>query len=392
MRVIIFGATGSIGQSALHVIRQQRGQDSIQVRAITGNNNIEQLCKDAIEFNVERVVTANHDNLPKLKDTLIPYGIEVCSGPDAIVETSKMGSDWILSAIIGYNGVPPTLEAIKNCKTVAIANKESLVCAGKLVIDSAEKYQTTILPVDSEHNAIFQCLSGENLKSVRKVILTASGGPFRNWTIGEMKRAKLSQALAHPTWSMGQRISIDSATMFNKALELIEAKYFFQLKPEQLDVIVHPESLIHSMVCFCDNSTIAQLGPHDMSCASAHTLNYPNRKPANINEIDFAAQGKFTFEAPDYQRFPALRLAQIVLETDGGLGVVFNAAKEVALDRFISGEIGFLDISSLVERVLTLPEMISLQHRSPGSIDEVSEINDMVRIIASEISLNKTGT
>ena len=387
MKVIIFGATGSIGQSALRVIREQRKQEAIQITAITGNNNVEQLCRDAIEFNVERVVTANDEHLSQLRNNLAPYEIEVSSGPAAILETAQMGADWVLSAIVGYNGVPPTLEAIKNCKTVAIANKESLVCAGKIIMDMADKYNTTILPVDSEHNAIFQCLNGESIKTVRKVTLTASGGPFRNSTLEEMKKASLVEALAHPTWSMGKRISIDSATMFNKALELIEAKYFFHLKTDQLDVIIHPESIIHSMVNFSDNSTIAQLGPHDMKHAIAYTLNYPKRKATPLDEIDFAAQGKLTFEAPDYDRFPALRLAQVVLKSEGGLGAVFNAAKEVALDRFISGEIGFLDMSSLVETVLMLPELISLEHKSPESLDEVSEINNLVRRIAKETRL-----
>ena len=387
MKVIIFGATGSIGQSALRVIREQRKQEAIQIAAITGNNNVEQLCRDAIEFNVERVVTANHEHLSQLRHNLASYEIKVLSGSEAILETAQMKADWVLSAIIGYNGVPPTLEAIRNSKTVAIANKESLVCAGKIIMDMAEKYHTTILPVDSEHNAIFQCLNGESIKTVRKVTLTASGGPFRNSTLEEMKKASLVEALAHPTWSMGKRISIDSATMFNKALELIEAKYFFHLKTDQLDVIIHPESIIHSMVNFSDNSTIAQLGPHDMKHAIAYTLNYPKRKATPLDEIDFAAQGKLTFEAPDYHRFPALRLAQVVLKSEGGLGAVFNAAKEVALDRFISGEIGFLDMSSLVETVLMLPELISLEHKSPESLDEVSEINNLVRRIAKETRL-----
>ena len=387
MKVIIFGATGSIGQSALKVIREQRKQEDIQIIAITGNNNVEQLCRDAIEFNVERVVTANDKHLSQVRNNLALYEIEVSSGSEAILETAQMEADWVLSAIIGYNGVPPTLEAIRNSKTVAIANKEALVCAGKIITDMSDTYNTTILPVDSEHNAIFQCLNGESIKTVRKVTLTASGGPFRNWTLEEMKKATLLEALAHPTWSMGKRISIDSATMFNKALELIEAKYFFYLKTNQLDVIIHPESIIHSMVNFSDNSTIAQLGPHDMKHAIAYTLNYPNRKVASLDEIDFAAQGKLTFEVPDYVRFPALRLVQVVLEREGGLGAAFNAAKEVALDRFISGEIGFLDMSSLVEEVLMLPEIIGLEHKSPLSLNEVSEVNDLVRRIAKETKL-----
>ena len=388
MKIIIFGATGSIGQSTLEVIRAQNTTNSVQVLALTGNNNVEQLCRDAIEFRVKRVVTPDNKYLPFLRERLASHGIDVCTGKESLLETAQMGADLIISAIVGFDGVPPTLEAVKYCKTVAIANKESLVCAGKILIDKARECGTVLLPVDSEHNAIFQCLKGEKLKTVRKIILTASGGPFRDWSYKDMEKATLKQALAHPTWKMGKRISIDSATMFNKSLELIEAKYFFNLKDSQLEVIVHPESIIHSMVAFHDNSIIAQLGPHDMKYAIAYTMNYPDRKPMPINEIDFASQGKLTFEAPDFERFPALELARLVLKTDGGLGAVFNASKEIALDRFISGEIGFLDMSRLVERVLMLPELIKLEHKIPESMDEIISINDRTRQIAREISLN----
>ena len=388
MKIIIFGATGSIGQSTLEVIRAQNTTNSVQVLALTGNNNVEQLCRDAIEFGVKRVVTPDNKYLPFLRERLASHGIDVCTGKESLLETAQMGADLIISAIVGFDGVPPTLEAVKYCKTVAIANKESLVCAGKILIDKARECGTVLLPVDSEHNTIFQCLKGEKLKTVRKIILTASGGPFRDWSYKDMGKATLKQALAHPTWKMGKRISIDSATMFNKSLELIEAKYFFNLKDSQLEVIVHPESIIHSMVAFHDNSIIAQLGPHDMKYAIAYTMNYPDRKPMPINEIDFASQGKLTFEAPDFDRFPALELARLVLKTDGGLGAVFNASKEIALDRFISGEIGFLDMSRLVERVLMLPELIKLEHKIPESMDEIISINDRTRQIAREISLN----
>ena len=388
MKIIIFGATGSIGQSTLEVIRAQNTTNSFQVLALTGNNNVEQLCRDAIEFGVTRVVTPNNKHLPFLRERLTPHGIDVCTGKESLLETAQMGADLTISAIVGFDGVPPTLEAVKYCKTVAIANKESLVCAGQILIDKARECGTVLLPVDSEHNAIFQCLKGEKLKTVRKIILTASGGPFRDWSYKDMEKATLTQALAHPTWKMGKRITIDSATMFNKSLELIEAKYFFNLKDSQLEVIVHPESIIHSMVSFHDNSIIAQLGPHDMKYAIAYTMNYPDRKPMPVNEIDFASQGKLTFEAPDFDRFPALKLARLVLKTDGGLGAVFNASKEIALDRFISGEIGFLDMSRLVERVLMLPELIKLEHKIPESMDEIISINDRTRQIAREISFN----
>ena len=388
MKIIIYGSTGSIGQSTLEVIRKQKKENgAIKILALTGNNNVEQLCEDAIEFGVDRVVMANDKHLNVLKERLESHGIESCTGAEAMLETAQMGADWIMSAIVGFNGVPPTLEAIKYCKRVAIANKESLVCAGNILIDAAKKYGTILLPVDSEHNAIFQCLKCEDLKTVRKILLTASGGPFKDWSLRRMKNATLNQAIAHPTWSMGERISIDSATMFNKALELIEAKYFFNLRPEQLDVVIHPESIIHSMVSFHDNSILAQLGPHDMKNAIAYTMNYPDRKPMPQNEIDFSSLAKLSFEAPDHERFPALKLANMILKTDGSLGVVFNAAKEIALDRFISGEIGFLDMSKLVEKVLMLPEIAKLEHTVPKALDEVIVTNNTVRQIATQIEL-----
>ena len=388
MKIIIYGSTGSIGQSTLEVIRKQKKENgAIKILALTGNNNVEQLCEDAIEFGVDRVVMANDKHLNVLKERLESHGIESCTGAEAMLETAQMGADWIMSAIVGFNGVPPTLEAVKYCKRVAIANKESLVCAGNILIDAAKKYGTILLPVDSEHNAIFQCLKCEDLKTVRKILLTASGGPFKDWSLRRMKNATLNQAIAHPTWSMGERISIDSATMFNKALELIEAKYFFNLRPEQLDVVIHPESIIHSMVSFHDNSILAQLGPHDMKNAIAYTMNYPDRKPMPQNEIDFSSLAKLSFEAPDHERFPALKLANMILKTDGSLGVVFNAAKEIALDRFISGEIGFLDMSKLVEKVLMLPEIAKLEHTVPKALDEVIVTNNTVRQIATQIEL-----
>ncbi len=388
MNIIIFGATGSIGQNTLDVIRNQRPNHDFRVLALTGNNNIEQLIKDAIEFSPERVVTANHANFQELKERLAPYNIEICSGEKAILETARMEADWVMSAIVGFNGVSPTLEAVKYSKIVAIANKETLVCAGKILMETAERFSTILLPVDSEHNAIFQCLKNEDINAIKKVILTASGGPFRKSSLAKMESATVDQALAHPTWKMGHRITIDSATMFNKALELIEAKYFFNLASDQLDVVVHPQSIIHSMVSFHDNSILAQLGPNDMRCAIAYTLNYPLRKPSLGEEIDFAALGKLTFEAPDFRKFPALRLVRSVLKSNGGLGVVFNAAKEIALDRFISGEIGFLDMSRLVEEVLMFPEMIKIEHKTPEYIEEIILLNNRAREIAKEIKLH----
>ena len=387
MKIIIFGSTGSIGQSTLSLIRILKNTQNFEILALTGNNNINQLCKDAIEFKVKRVVTANKNFISQLKEKLSSYDIEIYAGEEAILDTARMGADWIISAIVGFAGVPPTIEAVKYCKIVAVANKESLVCAGKLLIDTANTYKSKLLPVDSEHNAIFQCINSENPKTIKKVILTASGGPFRNFTLSEMANVTVAQAMNHPTWDMGKRISIDSASMFNKALELIEAKYFFDLKSNQLEVIIHPESIIHSMVTFIDNSTLAQLCPNDMRNAIAHTLNYPERKKNPIKDLDLTSLKHLSFEDVDEKKFPSINLARIILKTKGSLGVVFNAAKEIALDRFISNDIKFIDMSNLVEKVLQLPEMCEYEYTLLDSIDEIISLNNRVRQLSKQIRI-----
>ena len=387
MKIIIFGSTGSIGQSTLSLIRILKNTQKFEILALTGNHNINQLCKDAIEFKVKRVVTANKNCISQLKEKLSSYDIEIYAGEEAILDTARMGADWIISAIVGFAGVPPTIEAAKYCKIVAVANKESLVCAGKLLIDTANTYKSKLLPVDSEHNAIFQCINSENPKTIKKVILTASGGPFRNFTLSEMANVTVAQAMNHPTWDMGKRISIDSASMFNKALELIEAKYFFDLNSNQLEVIIHPESIIHSMVTFIDNSTLAQLCPNDMRNAIAHTLNYPERKKNPIQDLDLTSLKNLSFEDVDEKKFPSINLARIILKTKGSLGVVFNAAKEIALDRFISNDIKFLDMSNLVEKVLQLPEMNEYEYTLLDSIDEIISLNNRVRQLSKQIRI-----
>ena len=387
MKIIIFGSTGSIGQSTLSLIRILKTTQNFEILALTANNNIDQLCKDAIEFKVKRVVTANKNNINQLKQKLGSYKIEVFAGEKAILDTARMGADWIISAIVGFAGVPPTVEAVKHCKMVAVANKESLVCAGKLLIDTAITFKSKLLPVDSEHNAIFQCLNCENPKTIKKVTLTASGGPFRNLTLAEMANVTVAQAINHPTWEMGKRISIDSASMFNKALELIEAKYFFELNSDQLEVVIHPESIIHSMVTFIDNSTLAQLCPNDMRNAIAHTLNYPERKKIPIKSLDLTSLKSLSFEEVDLKKFPSINLARIILNAKGSLGVVFNAAKEIALDRFICEDIKFLDMSNLVEKVLLLPEMNEFENILLDSIDEIISLNKRARQISQEIKI-----
>ncbi len=387
MKIIIFGSSGSIGQSTLSLLRILKKNVNFEILAITGNENIDQLCKDAIEFKVKRVVTANVKKIDELKQKLPPHNIEFYAGEEAILDTARMGADWVISAIVGFPGVPPTLESVKFSKIVAIANKESLVCAGKILMETAKKFQTKLLPVDSEHNAIFQCLNFENSKTIKKVTLTASGGPFRTFTLSEMENVTVDQATNHPTWDMGKRISIDSASLFNKALELIEAKYFFDLKEDQIEVIIHPESIVHSFVTFIDNSTLAQLCPNDMRHAIAYTLNYPKRRNIPINDLNLAELKNLSFEKVDVKKFPSINLARIVLKTSGSLGVVFNAAKEIALDRFISKDIKFLDMSSLVEKVLYLPEMMEYENNSLSTIDEIKLLNKRVRNIAQQLKI-----
>ena len=387
MKIIVFGSTGSIGQNTLSVIRILKKTQNIEILALTGNNNIDLLCKDAIEFKVKRVVTANTNRLHELKEKLLSHKIQIFAGEEAILDTARMGADWIISAIVGFSGVPPTLEATKHSKIVAVANKESLVCAGQLLMDLAETFKTKLLPVDSEHNAIFQCINNENSKKIKKIILTASGGPFRNFTRTEMTNVTVEQAIKHPTWKMGKRISIDSASMFNKALELIEAKYFFNLTYQQLDVIIHPESIIHSFVTFIDNSTLAQLCPNDMRHAIAYTLNFPERKKLPFSNLNLASLKNLSFEKVDEKKFPSLNLVKLVLKTSGSLGVVFNAAKEVALDRFILKDINFLDMTNLVEKVLLLPEMVEYQSTLLKTVDDVILLNKRVRMIAQQIKV-----
>ncbi|MEO1541719.1 MAG: 1-deoxy-D-xylulose-5-phosphate reductoisomerase [Pseudomonadota bacterium] len=351
-RVSILGSTGSIGQNTVDLLTRQGGAESYDVVAITGARNTERLAEQARALNAALAVTADPACYDDLKARLAGTGTEVAAGPDAVIEAAGRPADWIMSAIVGSAGLAPTLAALDQGTTVALANKESLVCAGELVHARIAKTGARMLPVDSEHSAIFQALNGEAAKDVDRVILTASGGPFRGWTLDQMACATVDQALAHPNWVMGQRISIDSATMFNKALEVIEAKYLFNLAADQIEVIVHPQSIVHSMVGYADGSILAQLGPPDMRGAIGYALNYPERLPLPVDRLDFATLATLDFHAPDDQRFPALRLAREVTRKGGLSGAVLNAAKEAALDAFLSRRIEFLTMARLVETTL----------------------------------------
>ncbi len=349
-RLSIFGATGSIGQSTLDLIRRDR--EAYDIVALTGGGNIDQLAKDAIEFRAEVAVTAYEDKLPALRDALSGTGIHAAAGAHALLEAADREADWIMSAIVGAAGLAPGLHALRHGTTLALANKESLVTAGPLLLSSAQGHGARILPVDSEHSAVFQGLVGEDKSEVERVIITASGGPFRDWSLEQLEHATLAQACKHPSWDMGQRITIDSASMFNKALELIETKEYFGFTPDQIEVLVHPGSYVHALVGFRDGALMAHLGAPDMRHAIGYALHWPERRDLPVARLDLAKVGQLRFEAPDELRFPPLRLAREVMEMGGLAGAVFNAAKEAALDLFIAQKIGFLDMARLVEQVL----------------------------------------
>ncbi len=375
-RISIFGATGSIGDSTLSILRLN--PKAYDVVALTGSGNIKALAEAAREFNAEIAVTADDVRLGELKEALAGTGIEAAAGAQAIEDAASRPADWIMSAIVGAAGLPPGLKALEQGTTLALANKESLVTAGPLLLDTARRHNATILPVDSEHSAIFQALNGENIDTVERVIITASGGAFRDWPLDDIAKATPEQASSHPNWNMGQRITIDSASMFNKALELIETREFFGVQPDQIEVLIHPESLIHAMVGFCDKGLLAHVGPHDMRHAIGYALGYPNRPDLPLERLDLAKIGQLTFQAPDMARYPALELARRVMEIHGLAGAVFNGAKEAALDGFISRQIGFNDMVRVVGNVIELMSGEGLGNAAI-TLDSVREADQMAR-------------
>ena len=381
-RITLFGATGSVGQSAIDLIA--RDLDAYDVVALTGGRNIDQLANDAVALNADLAVTCYPELYDDLKGLLAGTDVAVAAGPDAIAEAAARPVDWALSAIVGAAGLVPGLEALAHGTTLALANKESLVTAGPLLLGRAKAHGATVLPVDSEHSAVFQALVGEKMSAVERVIITASGGAFRDWPIEKLATATLDEASSHPNWNMGQRITIDSASMFNKAMELIETKEFFNVSGDMIEVLVHRESLVHAMVGFHDGALMAHVGPPDMRHAIGYALHWPERQALPVERLDLAKIGSLTFEAPDEARYPALGIAKRVMQ-DGGLsGAVFNAAKEHALDGFIAREIGFLDMARVVEA--TLDKMSSrggLQNASI-TLDNVLETDRLARVYAGE--------
>ncbi|WP_444451771.1 1-deoxy-D-xylulose-5-phosphate reductoisomerase [Rhodobacter capsulatus] len=382
-RITVFGSTGSIGVNTLDLIA--RRPEAFQVVALSGGRNIELLAAQARQFNAEVAVTAHEDCLPALRDALAGTGIEATAGKEALIEAALRPSDWIMSAIVGAAGLAPGFAALSQGTTLALANKESLVTAGPLLLAEAAKHNARLLPVDSEHSAVFQALVGEEMDAVERVIITASGGAFRDWPIEKLAHATVAQASTHPNWAMGQRITIDSASMFNKALELIETKEYFGVRPEQIEVLVHPESLVHALVGFKDGALMAHLGAPDMRHAIGYALNWPERSHLPVARLDLAKIGSLTFRAPDEERFPALRLAREVMAMGGTAGAAFNAAKEAALDAFIAEEIGFLDMGRLVEAVLTEMTARHGLGKPLESLDMVMDTDATARALARNL-------
>jgi len=382
-KVSIFGATGSIGQSTIDLIA--RDLDSYDVVALTGGHNIDLLARDAIRLNADIAITAHEPNLPALRDALAGSGVEAAAGPAALEEAAQRPTDWVMSAIVGAAGLLPGLRALENRATLALANKESLVTAGPLIMATAQAHHARILPVDSEHSAVFQGLVGEEMDAVERIIITASGGAFRDWNLAKLATATLAQASAHPNWDMGQRITIDSASMFNKALEVIETKEFFQVKPDQIEVLVHPQSLVHALVGFKDGALMAHLGAPDMRHAIGYALHWPERRDLPVDRLDLAKIGQLDFRAPDDCRYPALRLARDVMQAGGLTGAVFNAAKEIALDGFIAGQIGFMDMAGIVEETMNRLSADNALIHAAMTLDNVQAADHMGRITARDL-------
>jgi 1-deoxy-D-xylulose-5-phosphate reductoisomerase len=363
-KVTILGSTGSIGCNTVELVEAR--PDLYRVVALVANANADLLAEQARRLKAELAVVADVKARARLAALLEGSGVRVAAGPEAVVEAAMLDADWVMAAIVGAAGLAPTLAAARRGATVALANKECLVCAGQLMMAEVAAHGATLLPVDSEHSAIFQVFDFDQKDRIEKIILTASGGPFREWSRAQMESVTPAQAVAHPNWSMGAKISVDSASMMNKGLELIEAHHLFAMPESQIDIVVHPQSVIHSAVAYADGSVLAQMGSPDMRTPIAYALGWPRRIPAPAPRLDLGAIGQLTFQAPDPQRFPALRLARLALQTGGSAPTVLNAANEVAVQAFLDGAIGFLDIARVVEGTLEALRPVAL-----AGIDDV---------------------
>ena len=374
-RVTILGSTGSIGCNTIDLI--SRDPDGYEVEALTANVNVDLLARQAVETGARLAVVADESRYLDLKKALSGTDVEAAAGEEAVVAAAARPADWVMAGIVGAAGLLPTLTAVRRGSVVALANKECLVCAGALMMSEVQRSGATLLPVDSEHNAIFQVFDFKQRKAIEKIILTASGGPFWKTPIEAMARATPEEAVAHPNWSMGAKISVDSATMMNKGLELIEAHYLFSMPEERIDILVHPQSIIHSLVAYVDGSVLAQLGSPDMRTPIAYALGWPHRIPAPSPRLDLAAVGRLSFERPDPTRFPAIGLARQA-QRDGGLApTILNAANEVAVAAFLKGQIGFLEIARTVEETLATADHLRL-----GGLDDVIAADAEARRLA----------
>ena len=379
-RISVFGATGSIGQSTLDLVKRDR--ENFDVLALSGGRNIAQLAQDAISTGAQVAVTAFDEEYPALKEALAGTTVQAAAGHNALLEAADQSADWVMSAIVGAAGLEPGLRAMQAGADLALANKESMVAAGALMRKTSALNNVALLPVDSEHSAVFQALIGESREAVERVILTASGGAFRDWSYDDLARATPEQAATHPNWNMGQRITIDSASMFNKSLEVIEAKELFDLRSDQIEVLIHPQSLVHALVGFRDGGLMAHVGPADMRHAIGYALYHPNRKGLPIERLNLAEIGSLEFSAPDFKKYPALALAYEVLNIGGLSGAVYNAAKEVALDAFIDRKIGFLVMADVVRSVLDAVFGGSNTPLSEPSLENILQMDQIGRLEA----------
>lgn len=377
-RISILGSTGSIGCSTLDLV--ERNRNRYEVVALTANRNVDLLARQSRQVGAKLAVIGDADRYSELKAALADTGIEVAAGPRAVVDAAARSADWVMAGIVGAAGLEPTLAAVRRGAVVALANKECLVCTGSLMLEEVRNSGATLLPVDSEHNAIFQVFDFERPESVERIILTASGGPFLERDVNDLERVTPAQAVAHPNWSMGAKISVDSATLMNKGLEIIEAYHLFPIQQEQIEVLVHPQSVIHSMVAYVDGSVLAQLGAPDMRTPIAYTLAWPRRIEAPSERLDLAAIGTLTFRPPDEIRFPALRLAREALQTAGAAPTILNAANEVAVQSFLNGHIGFVEIVKIVEEVLN-----KLPNSPIASLDDVVEADRRTRELTFQL-------
>jgi 1-deoxy-D-xylulose-5-phosphate reductoisomerase len=381
-QIAVLGSTGSIGTQALEVIADN--SNLFEVYAITANNQVDLLIEQAHRYRPEVVVIANEVHYSKLKNALADLPVKIFAGAEAIAQVASMEPvDIVLTAMVGYSGLKPTIKAIEAGKKIALANKETLVVAGELICDLVEKHKSAILPVDSEHSAIFQCLTGEGNNPIEKLILTASGGPFRTKNLAELQHVTSAQALKHPNWDMGAKITIDSASLMNKGFEIIEAKWLFGVSPDQIEVVVHPQSIIHSMVQFTDGSIKAQLGLPDMKLPIQYAFTYPDRLKSNFPRLDFNLCSQFTFEQPDTERFRNLAYAYYAMERGGNMPCILNAANEVVVAEFLKEKIGFLQMSDIIEEVME--QAFFIQH---PSYEDYVNTDTATRITTNQI-INK---